>query len=1144
MELEVTITEQVQQTLKLVNQTIPPDASLIEFGLHSLAIMQLVDSFQAEFEVELNYVDFASMPTIRDWVNLLNVEPTAKSNRAEGLQSQETSLQPAKGPKEAMLSEMQYSFWAGQQSTDVSAHLYVEFDGSGIDPANLNNAIKLLLQVHPMLRAVISNNGSQTIAECNPEYQINIDDISEFDDFTAIQFLADKREKLAHQILSIEEGEVVNFDLTVLPDNKHRLHIDVNMVAADAPSILLMYDNLAALYEGKNLVVSQLSYFDYLQKAEQDANLFNAAEEDKKWWQARLADIPPPPKLPLIADKFRQDSYKCHSHHHTFSKADKKSLVALADHHGVSISNLMLAVFSSVVAGWSTSNRFRLNLPMFKRSPYGNQIEHLIGDFTNLMIFSAEIHDDEPLSKMLKRFESERQQCLDHSRYSGINILRDLSKLHEDTEVAPIVYTCGFGQGEIISESVQNILGKPTWCVSQGPMVDLDVQVAEHNQGILINWDVRTAAFKPGVVDAMFDAYLNLLQRLITSPQNTDLPLKTKVPLLQKQYRSQIPAQPNAMVGSSLHRGFWQQVVMQPDNTALIIDDEPISYHQLANAVNHLISYLKDATVEKGGCIAIDLEDPFSNLVAILGGLSIEADFITLDSAMTVSELETLCGLTKSRFLLTDRLLALPHVEILNYDDFNDIAVSEHAFNFEYSNIAPDDIAYRVFDRETELIHCVTHQAAVTNIYGFASQFGFDKSTRLLSLNHHQGKAALVDVFATLSVGGTLVLPESQLSWTDINWGALVVKNRINTLHASSQQLSHLINRVEMGGLSSVSLVLAGGETSKSLLSKLKQHNNRIEFVSLNGIDAGLAYTAYSLCHENREVHDAYLPFGRALPGLSYKVLNEQGSECPDYVVGQLWATSGKKNDISDTSAQWLATHGSSHGLDWFNTGYFAYHLTGAEIQLCGLARDIKHYQGYMIEKQDIKSTLIALDGVSDVSLDTVLYQGAQVTLASLAITDPSIDQHQIQNTLAKRLPRHLLPSFYWLAPTLPLNSKGFINGEKVLQQCLALTETNQSHASISALLEAITYIFAKTIGADVSMTSADDDFFDSGGDSLLATHLTATINQYFKGSGLTIVDIFVERTPENLARKIEEKLPEMAEKIAQVLLKVIRKKQ
>ena len=164
--------------------------------------------------------------------------------------------------------------------------------------------------------------------------------------------------------------------------------------------------------------------------------------------------------------------------------------------------------------------------------------------------------------------------------------------------------------------------------------------------------------------------------------------------------------------------------------------------------------------------------------------------------------------------------------------------VSGHAFNFEYSTLAPAVIAYHVFDRETELIHCVTHQAAVTNIYGFASQFGFDKSTRLLSLNHHQGKAALVDVFATLSVGGTLVLPESQLSWTDINWGALVEKNRINTLHASSQQLSHLINRVEMGGLSSVSLVLAGGETSKSLLSKLKQHNKRIEFVSLNGIDA------------------------------------------------------------------------------------------------------------------------------------------------------------------------------------------------------------------------------------------------------------------------------------------------------------------
>jgi aryl carrier-like protein len=69
MQQEITL--QLQQVLNLQGQDIPADANLIEFGLHSLAIMQLVNGFQQQYGLVLNYVDFASLPTIADWVGLL-----------------------------------------------------------------------------------------------------------------------------------------------------------------------------------------------------------------------------------------------------------------------------------------------------------------------------------------------------------------------------------------------------------------------------------------------------------------------------------------------------------------------------------------------------------------------------------------------------------------------------------------------------------------------------------------------------------------------------------------------------------------------------------------------------------------------------------------------------------------------------------------------------------------------------------------------------------------------------------------------------------------------------------------------------------------------------------------------------------------
>lgn len=1148
MELEVTITEQVKQTLKLNDQTIPPEASLIEFGLHSLAIMQLVDAFQEEYKLELNYVDFASMPTIRDWAELLNVDTSTPGSQDKLTSNNQpvSYLMPAEGAKESDLSEMQYSFWAGQQSTDVSAHLYVEFDGQNIDQNRLSQAVRDLLQMHPMLRAVISNNGSQTIAEQNLNYQINIDDLSKSDEADVEAFLVNKRDKLAHQELAIEQGQVIHFDLTLLPSQKHRFHIDVNMVAADAPSILLIYENLANLYEGQNqqLVMSDLSYFDYLNLAEQDQALKLTAEQDQSWWLNRLADIPAPPKLPLIAEKFRLDTYKSDSLHHRFSKQDKQVLQSLADKHDVSLSTLMLAAFSSVVGNWSSSNRFRLNLPMFQRQPYGNKVNNLVGDFTNLLIFSVELFDDEPLGKMLQRFENERKQILEHSAYSGMNVLRDLSKLHEDTEVAPIVYTCGFDQGDIISDLVQQTLGQPVWCVSQGPMVDLDVQVAEHNQGILVNWDIRTAAFKDQVINVMFDAYLSLIQGLVYSSQKSELPLKPKMPLAQRQTR-----QLSAFVGNSpsfkcqsLATAFWQQVNKQPDSDALVYADEIISYQQLAEDVLKVVGGLKTNKVKQGSCLVIDLKDPLAYVVTTLASLSVGANYILIDSHVSDDVLTQLYKQNKYQFLIADHDKADLGLKMLNYETLINSSLIDDKGLIDEVTIGKEQ-AYYAYDVEQNKITGVTHQNAVTSINGMIETFDLDQATRLLSLNLHTSKVALLDVFATLSVGGALVLVDQIEQSSASKWINLIQVHSVNTLHCPSARLSTLLNEAEAGSLSSLALTLSGGQTATDIWSKLKRHNKSTQLVAMQGLKSALPYTSFSVCDEIKLKKLAYLPYGRPLPGVTCKVVNEQGADCPNFVVGQLLLVSTNSGeDSSSSKGEWLATHHDNKGIDWLNTGDFAYYLENGEIQLCGSAEFMLNHQGYMIELQNINAVIAGLEGVLGASVHTVIHQGKKQLLAAVVVDSPKLIQEHIHNALAEVLPRHLLPSFYWLAESLPLGVNGCIDTQALLSNCLKLNENKQVQNDVSPLEQAVSYIFSKTIGVDVNTTRPDDDFFDSGGDSLLATHLTATINQYFKGCDLTIVDIFVERTPANLALKIKDKIPELADKIAQVLLKVLGK--
>ncbi|HBL27665.1 MAG TPA: hypothetical protein DD490_12580, partial [Acidobacteria bacterium] len=51
---------------------------------------------------------------------------------------------------------------------------------------------------------------------------------------------------------------------------------------------------------------------------------------------------------------------------------------------GVTPSGLLLTAFSEVLACWSASPRFTLNLTTFNRLPLHPQVNRLMGDFTSL----------------------------------------------------------------------------------------------------------------------------------------------------------------------------------------------------------------------------------------------------------------------------------------------------------------------------------------------------------------------------------------------------------------------------------------------------------------------------------------------------------------------------------------------------------------------------------------------------------------------------------------------------------------------------------------------------------------------------------------------------------------------------------------
>ncbi|MCG6287718.1 condensation domain-containing protein, partial [Vibrio vulnificus] len=105
------------------------------------------------------------------------------------------------------------------------------------------------------------------------------------------------REQKTHQKLALNQGQGAEFVLTRLSDDRFRLHVDVDMIAADAQSFRLMIDALVAAYHGE-LSDARSAPFIAFQRQMAMAAQQALVARDRRYWQALQSTIAPAPKLP------------------------------------------------------------------------------------------------------------------------------------------------------------------------------------------------------------------------------------------------------------------------------------------------------------------------------------------------------------------------------------------------------------------------------------------------------------------------------------------------------------------------------------------------------------------------------------------------------------------------------------------------------------------------------------------------------------------------------------------------------------------------------------------------------------------------------------------------------------------------------
>ncbi|MBO0880156.1 MAG: amino acid adenylation domain-containing protein, partial [Mycobacterium sp.] len=956
---------------------------LIRMGLNSVRMMALAGGWRKR-GASITFAELAASPTIDSWHGLLS--GTEMRGAAEPVVEQPAAPDNSPFP----LATMQHAYWVGRSDEQalgsVTAHLYVEFDGGAIDPIRLKRAVSDLMAAHPMLRTRFLQDGTQQTMAAPSRSVFSIVDLRGQNSDQAESALARLRDQKTHQRLEIEVGQVIDITLTQRDETHSRLHLDVDMLAGDAMSYRVLVSDLAELYRGAKLPAPGYSYQRYRAEYRQDSA---AHGRDRDWWQQRLPEMPGPPELPTVPVGERTDPHRTVRYHYWLAPDVKQRLVAGAYERGITPAMTVAAVFADTIGGWSAQSKFLLNVPMFQREPVHRDIERVIGDFTSSIMLEADVAEDVSVADRARKMQRQMYENSSHANYSGLEVLRDLGRFRGEQVLAPIVFTSALDLGELFADNVIETFGEPVWIISQGPQVLLDAQVTELRGGLLLNWDVRESAFPPGLIDAMFARFTESVERLAASDAGWDADAAVRVPTVQAEVRAAINSTDAPVSGRCLHQGFFEHAAASPEAPAVVwgLDDTEgaWSYRELADQSLAVAAVLRAYGVRTGDAVAVQLPKGPDQILAVLGVLAAGATYVPIGfdqpdarRAKILATADVVATLTIGGADVGPGILCLCLDAAREYPEPLPGPVLPHA----------GEIAYVMFTSgstgQPKGVD-VPHSAAMNTIDALNEWFEIASNDSALALSALEFDLSVFDIFAMLSVGGTVVAIDEQRS-TAASWVELLYHHRVSILNCVPGMLDMIL---ALGGDrlgDSLRAVILGGDwVGADLARRLTKQVPGCRFSGLGGATETAIHSTICEVVGEPPAHWATVPFGIPLRNVRCRVVAPSGRDCPDWVPGELWVggvnvAAGYRNDPRRTAERFV----ESEGLRWYKTGDRARYWPDGTIEFLGRVDHQVQIRGYRVELGEVESALRAVPGVRD-AVAAVVGDSAPKLVAAIA---------------------------------------------------------------------------------------------------------------------------------------------------------------
>ncbi|MFS1524192.1 amino acid adenylation domain-containing protein [Microbulbifer sp. 2304DJ12-6] len=945
-------------------------------GGHSLLAMQVVSHIQKQLLVRVPLNELFKLPTVRELAAL--VETSEKVDSAQLAIPQ--IKHDAEGSGEPFpLTEVQQAYWLGRAATlkmgNIGTHSYQEFDFPNLDVKRLQVAFNQLIQRHDMMRMVVNEAGQQQVLNLEDDYVIDYQDITDLSEDDKQAFLMQQRDEMSHHVFDPAIWPLFDIQIIRINTDHYRFFWSFDGLLFDGASHRILARELQTLAADESVEFDPIgvTFRDYV-LAERKLKQTDQYREARDYWMERVPELPLAPDLPLAKDPEQVEKPIFNRRRFLLSEEQWQQLQARAANANVTPTVLFLSAFSEVVALWSKTPTFCLNLTLFNRLPMHEQVNQVIGDFTSVTLLEVDLEPQQDFSARCQRLQGQLWQDLEHRLFGGIEVQRALRSHHgseTNTEI-PVIFTSLLGLSNEEDQFAMPDTMEEGYGISQTSQVWLDHQVGEFNGKLELNWDAVEELFPDGLLDLMFESYQALILNLAEEGQLWKSKTVVTIPDEQSERRVTVNATEGPESGLLIHQAFEQQVEKTPDAVALIHNYRSITYRELDNAANRLANTLKANGSDPNKLIAVVMDKGWEQVVAVLAVVKSGGAYLPVDVNNPGQRIEQLLELGEVSQLITQECFRETVVDtnwgaqyqchVLGLDDLHGEAIS-----------APDcaatqeDLAYVIFtsgSTGTPKGVMIDHRGAVNTIDSINNDFAVTAEDRILGLSALNFDLSVYDIFGPLSVGGALVLPVAALSKDTVHWHELVEEHQVSLWNSVPALLQLYVDHLEMSSLTMPpalrQVLMSGDWISLSLPERIKALSPDIQVSSLGGAtEASIWSISYPIDHVDAAWPS--IPYGKPMRNQTFHVLRNF-EDCPDLVAGDLYiggigVAKGYWKDEQRTCDSFVKN--PHNGETLYRTGDVGRYLSDGNIEFLGREDAQVKIQGYRIELGEVDAGLL-----------------------------------------------------------------------------------------------------------------------------------------------------------------------------------------